>query len=541
VKSLALKFVIVGLLWSVALPLAAQPRANNEQLADRIAGSLQALESSGYSTLAISRIKQQSRRTRLDINELIDFTNVKIVRGQRFRVTDRSKLQLILREQRIQLSEFVSPNEYRELGQLLGVDLFVYGTVYDEALILKAIDVQNSSIAWADVFPLGEPREDYQLLTNLSTSMVQSLQRDMDTIMQEKVQRLSFWDVDAPARFSSDEVIDYLTVALTREQNLRLVDRENLQLIYQEQKLNQEIYIDESQARRLGELYGVDGFVYGNISAREDGTYVASMKMMNIFNGVITWADLIKFRAAEDAGVRIENPFNRKIQERLRRNISAGSVAIPGGMFVMGTDDPLYSGADKRMVRVRTYQIDAYEVTNQDYLNFVQATNHRRPVSWDNGVFPAPQADHPVVGVTWEDAKVYCNFMGKRLPTEAEWERAARGTQGRKYPWGPSFGPEFAVTRDSAAQGSVSVFTELRDVTPEGLYHLAGNVREYVADLYRPYNNSVTSASFNNEPERVIRGASWAFGAYEAAGFYRGRTRPNLAWPDVGFRCADDL
>ena len=80
------------------------------------------------------------------------------------------------------------------------------------------------------------------------------------------------------------------------------------------------------------------------------------------------------------------------------------------------------------------------------------------------------------------------------------------------------------------------MFTRNRDVTPEGVRHLAGNVREYVADEYRPYSNS-SSSSF----ERVIRGSSWAFSAMEAVGFHRGHTRPNLAWPEVGFRCAQNL
>ena len=295
---------------------AQQTSVDTEALADRIANSVNELVGN-YRTIAISRIKQRSRKRAIDLEQLIDYTNVKIVRGERFQVTDRSKLQLILKEQKIQLSEFVSPNDYRELGKLLGVELFVYGTVYDEALILKAIDVQNSSIAWAGVYPISEMTARHQMLTNLSQSLLSSLQQSARRIQGEEIQRVSFWDLETPLPLSSEEIIDYLTVAIANDKSLKLVDRENLQLIYNEQKLNQEIYIDENQARRLGELYGVDAFLYGNISRRVDGEFVASMKMMNVFSGVITWADLLKFRENEEGEV---SPFPIPFRERSRKD-----------------------------------------------------------------------------------------------------------------------------------------------------------------------------------------------------------------------------
>ena len=229
---------------------------DNEILAGRIANSVHQKIDRRYNTLAISRIRLKDKTVRINVNELIDYSNVKIVRGRRFRVTDRSKLQLLLKEQRIQLSEFVSPNEYRELGMLLGVQLFIYGNVYSDTLVLKAIDVQNSQIVWAETFTLFDQNQNYELLNDFSGKLIESFGQDEQALKEEDIKKVSFWSIDSPRIFENGEVMDYMTVALSTQGAVNVVDRENLQLIYQEQKLNQQVFIDESQARRLGELYG---------------------------------------------------------------------------------------------------------------------------------------------------------------------------------------------------------------------------------------------------------------------------------------------
>ena len=274
-----------------------------------------------YRTIAISRIKQRSHRSDRfgAVDRLYQCKDCSWREVQGYRSL---KTAIDTERAEDQLSEFVSPNDYRELGRLLGVELFLYGTVYDEALILKAIDVQNSSIAWAEVYPISEMTARHQMLTNLSQSLLSSLQQSARRIQGERFNE-SVWDLETPLPLSPEEIIDYLTVAIANDKSLKLVDRENLQLIYNEQK-QQEIYIDENQARKLRELYGVDAFLYGNISRRVDGEFVASMKMMNVFSGVITWADLLKFRENDEGSVTISNPFSRKIQERLERNKEMG-------------------------------------------------------------------------------------------------------------------------------------------------------------------------------------------------------------------------
>lgn len=512
-----------------------------EQLAEQIANAIEQMPGRHYKTIAIARIKKANRHEAINLDELIDYTNVKLVRAKRFRVTDRSKLQLILKEQKVQLSELVTPNEYKELGQLLGVQLFVYGTLYPDSLILKAIDVQNSSIAWADVFPIKPDSIDYLLLYSLGQNLTASLNLEAAPLRNDRITKISFWNLEVPRRFTPPQVMDYMTAAISKSQVFTVIDRENLQMLAQEQKLNQSVFIDESQARQLGQLYGVDAFLYGTLTHKGNHAYIASLKMMNIFTGVIVWADLIKFNLPNttDQGKNV-NPFDEEIKKR-RKKIAQpepeGMVQLPAGTFTMGSDDPLYDATPRRLVRLNAFWLDSHEVTNEQYQQFVKATNHRPPTGWKRGTFPSSMKDFPVVGVSWEDAQLYCQFLKKRLPTEEEWERASRGTQGRRYPWSsPNFSPNFVVTQESGAQGPVSVKDSKKDVTPERIYNLAGNVREYVADVYRPSPGG-DATNFSGQ-ERVVRGSSWAHGKYEATGFFRGHTRPNLAWADVGFRCA---
>ena len=389
--------LLLFLFLSLLLPLALSGQTSfidNEVLAGKISNSIHRKIDQRYSTLAISRVRLFDKKVQLDVNELIDYTNVKIVRGKRFRVTDRSKLKLLLKEQRIQLSEFVSPNDYKELGMLLGVQLFIYGSVYSDALILKAIDVQNSEIVWAETFSLFELQDNYDLLNDLSGKLIESISKDTETFKKEKIKKVSFWSIETPRRFEDSEVMDYLTVALSQENSLSVVDRENLQLIYQEQKLNQEVFIDESQARKLGELYGVDSFMYGQITIKPDGSFLASLKLMSIYSGIIIWADLIKFSASESD--QLVNPFTRKMQRSIENKKGAGQIVLRGGVFVMGSNDLLYNASPERMVRIKPFLIDIYETTNAEYRDFVEKTDHRRPTSWKNGVPPQGLASHPV-------------------------------------------------------------------------------------------------------------------------------------------------
>ena len=522
--------VAAATLLALAAAQPARAAVDIETLASQIAASLQHLTDKRYQTIAFSRVRQAAG-TSLDVDTLIDFTNVKIVQGQRLRVIDRSKLQLILQEQRVQLQDFVSAQKYQELGKILGVDLFLYGTVYRDALVLKAIDVQNSAIAWADSFPIVDAPVEATLLGNLGQATVQSLNKDLARLQQDKVHLVSFWGIDTGGLFPPEEIMDQLSVALTKDGSFKVIDRENIQVIVQEQQLNQQAFVDEKSAKRLGELYGVDAFIYGNISRRQDGAVLASLKLLNVFSGVIEWADLIRIEeSAPVAGARAATGG--------APSAPAGMVLVPAGPFIMGSSADSGDAAPAHEVTLPSYFIDTAEVSNLEYQKFVMERNYRPPVGWAGAFAPPGTQDLPVVGVSWEDAQQYCRYAGKRLPQEVEWEKAARGPAGQTYPWaGAGFSPGFAVTRESGKKRPDPVQTAGKDVSPYGVKNMAGNVREWVADLFLPYPGG-TGGNPRFNRERVVRGGSWATDQRQAVAWYRGSSAPNLAWPDVGFRCA---
>jgi formylglycine-generating enzyme required for sulfatase activity len=497
----------------------------------KIADSLAVVNDPRYATVAFSRILGE-----LDarvVNELIDFTNVAIVRGRKFRVIDRSKLQLILKEQKFNTSGMVSHSAYKELGKLLGVDLFIYGKYYNDTLVLKATDVESSSIIWSDIFSLKDPSKHTRAIYDLSEKMILSIHRDVKRLKANKIKQISFWNMKSV--FNSEQIIDFLSVAITKDQSFQVVDRESLSLLLEEQKLGLEDFIDQTQAKKMGELYGIDAFFYGRIT-KKSGKFIASLKLLNIYNGVIEWADLISFGAGNGISK------TGSLSPSAKRNFSEEDmVLVPGGSIMMGSNvgPPISWPAFK--MSVNEFYIDRYEVSNDDYYRFVKRNNHRPPPSWNGKGVPVGLENKPVVLVNWEDANQYCKSKHKRLPKESEWERAFRGRDNRIYPWsGERFQAGAAITIESGAMGPLNVQTANQDVSPYGVRHLAGNVREWMINYLRPYPGSRYRSSKVGH-DRVIRGGSWAQTKKSAVGWYRSSSRQTYAWKDVGFRCVKPI
>ncbi|HNN43800.1 MAG TPA: SUMF1/EgtB/PvdO family nonheme iron enzyme [Nitrospira sp.] len=237
----------------------------------------------------------------------------------------------------------------------------------------------------------------------------------------------------------------------------------------------------------------------------------------------------------------------------------APMVLIPAGAFTMGSNEGLPAERPEHVVTLDAYAIDRYEVSLRLYRRFLQEAQRDAPPTWDDEAAETV-GDRPAVGVSWADASAYCTWAGKRLPTEAEWEKGARGTDGRRYPWGPmqpfvdianynrGVWVSEAVTLVNVAGGveGMSVRHGLKEGgrSPYGLHHMAGNAAEWVADWYdreyyvkSPDKNPTGPAKGE---KKVIRGGSWSDLPVALRASARVSAEPDFQDRAIGFRCAMD-
>ncbi len=280
-------------------------------------------------------------------------------------------------------------------------------------------------------------------------------------------------------------------------------------------------------------------------------------------------------------------------------------VLITAGAFIIGTnklDDgnkqkeyglvkPLYLDEHpQQQMTLPAFYIDKYEVTNIEYKQFIAKAHYKEPFEWsqsgynlemtrlkqtdleslqwivseyfkldrDTRHLSKPQLlslisqdwslkDRlPVTGVSWQDAHTYCGWRGKRLPTEMEWEKAARGDQGLEFPWGNDWDTgQTNVGDDADWEGGIApVGSYPQNKSPYGVFDMAGNVWEWVSDWYQPYPGSKYQSKDFGETNKVIRGGGGGVGHYSLSFFFRSSMRgyalPTAKSGDVGFRCAWD-
>ncbi len=222
---------------------------------------------------------------------------------------------------------------------------------------------------------------------------------------------------------------------------------------------------------------------------------------------------------------------------------AAPTALVPQGKFLMGDDEVL----PKKEIYLDGFYMDKHEVTTSQYAKFLKATGSvKEPEGWDS-VDLARQGNLPVVGVNWYEAEAYCRWAGKRLPTEAEWEKAARGADERAYPWGngkpnPSLATYHRKSSLDAYKGGLSpVGSHEAGRSPYGIGDLAGNAAEWVSDWFM--DGYVPGQAMNptgpaSGDGKVIRGGGWQDPPDRLAATRRMHAEPNNRADDIGFRCA---
>ena len=220
-------------------------------------------------------------------------------------------------------------------------------------------------------------------------------------------------------------------------------------------------------------------------------------------------------------------------------------IEIPEGPSIMGSNE--FSREDpRREVWVPTFWMDRYPVTNSDYLAFATATGRPVPRYWEGATPPEGTEDYPVM-VNWHNATAYADWVGKRLPTEEEWEKAASGGDGRRFPWGEEFDPSRALTWESAAiSGARGEPARGRpaSATPYGCEQMVGLVEEWMLDDYAAYPGSDYVSEGYTQGYKTLRGGGWIFTQTHSRVSYRCFESPDVSDEHFGllggpsFRCA---
>lgn len=216
-------------------------------------------------------------------------------------------------------------------------------------------------------------------------------------------------------------------------------------------------------------------------------------------------------------------------------------IAIPAGSFMMGSD----SSPDAKppyKVDVAAFSLDKFEVSNGDFKQFVTATSYQTDAekAGEKGwtAFADGKDDHPVVKVSWNDANAFCKWAGERLPTEAEWEYAARGKDALAFPYGNTFDPKNQNGKDSGVRGTTAVGSYPAGASPFGVLDMAGNVWEWTNDVAKHYPGNTNQSKLYGDNLYIVRGGGWFDTQDHLTTFNRNSATAVTANDDLGFRCA---
>jgi formylglycine-generating enzyme required for sulfatase activity len=309
-----------------------------------------------------------------------------------------------------------------------------------------------------------------------------------------------------------------------------------------------------------------------------------------------------------DSGTPVKSvakvPNTEPVPQGDHKNIAM--VLVPAGEFIMGSDRVDSEGLQKQYgidkplfldehpqhkVHLSAFMIDTFEVSNIQFKEFILKTKRLLPFEWGHNGYgltmeeagrmnidrlrkigaedfkldmntrkmkrkalmdamqkeQAKRDPYPVTGISWDYANEYCKWRGQRLPTEAEWEKAARGPNGLEYPWGNDWNVAKTNTGENndSEDGLAPVGSYPQDKSPYGAYDMGGNVMEWTASPYERYPGSTLDSKEFGQGAKVIRGSAGSVGHYALSYFFRGATRqtadPVMSGEDLGFRCAMDV
>jgi len=254
----------------------------------------------------------------------------------------------------------------------------------------------------------------------------------------------------------------------------------------------------------------------------------------------------MKSQHPANGGVTSKPPSTVQLPAEITGKDGIPMVLVPAGEFIMGSDKGDDDEQPIHRVFLDSFYMDKFEVTNGRFAKFVEAIQIEPPWGFADKETPVVHSDRPVRWVNWMEAMGYCLWAGKRLPSEAEWEKAARGTDGRIYPWGndqPTAAHAVFGLKEGADTISL-IGNRDKGKSPYGVHDLAGNLYEWVTDWYDEEfytkNPTINPRGPVEGTAKVQRGGSYINNPYRLRSSFRTKGDPTEHDPNVGFRCAQD-